>query len=55
VGNGIVSVLILIGGNIIVILLEGMVVGIQSLRLNYYEFFSKFFLTGRHEYKPMSL
>ncbi|MDD2703490.1 MAG: V-type ATPase 116kDa subunit family protein [Candidatus Omnitrophica bacterium] len=55
VGNGAVSVLVIVAGNIIVILLEGMVVGIQSLRLNYYEFFSRFFLTGRNEYKPMSL
>jgi V/A-type H+-transporting ATPase subunit I len=55
VGNGAASVLVILLGNIIVIILEGMVVGIQSLRLNYYEFFSKFFLTGKNEYKPMSL
>ncbi len=55
VGNGAASLFVIIAGNIIVIILEGMVVGIQSLRLNYYEFFSKFFLTGKYEYKPMSL
>lgn len=55
VGSGFISVLIIIGGNILVLLLEGMVVGIQSLRLNYYEFFSKFFLNGKNVYKPLSV
>jgi len=55
VGSGFVSLLIIIGGNILVLLLEGMVVGIQSLRLNYYEFFSKFFVSGKNVYKPLSV
>ncbi|MFA5319608.1 MAG: V-type ATPase 116kDa subunit family protein [Candidatus Omnitrophota bacterium] len=55
VGSGFVSLLIIIGGNILVLFLEGMVVGIQSLRLNYYEFFSKFFLNGKKVYKPLSV
>jgi V/A-type H+-transporting ATPase subunit I len=42
-------------GNILIILLEGLVVSIQSLRLNYYEFFSKFFIAGKYSYKPMSI
>lgn len=49
------SFLIVIFGNIFIILLEGMVVSIQSLRLNYYEFFSKFFMTGKKAYKPLSM
>ncbi|MCL1927398.1 MAG: V-type ATP synthase subunit I [Treponema sp.] len=38
-----ISLLILIAGNGIIILLEGMIVAIQVVRLQYYEFFSKFF------------
>ncbi|MFA4992088.1 MAG: V-type ATPase 116kDa subunit family protein [Candidatus Omnitrophota bacterium] len=49
------SFLVVILGNALIILLEGLVVTIQSLRLNYYEFFSKFFMTGKHEYKPLSI
>ncbi|MDR2073324.1 MAG: V-type ATP synthase subunit I [Spirochaetaceae bacterium] len=37
------SLLIMILGNAIIILLEGMIVTIQVIRLQYYEFFSKFF------------
>ncbi|MDD5354057.1 MAG: V-type ATPase 116kDa subunit family protein [bacterium] len=55
IGGGTVSWLIIILGNIFVILLEGLVVSIQSVRLNYYEFFSKFFVTGKKEYKPLTL
>ncbi|HOW42083.1 MAG TPA: V-type ATPase 116kDa subunit family protein [Candidatus Omnitrophota bacterium] len=47
--------LIIIGGNILVVCLEGLVVSIQSIRLNYYEFFSKFFIAGKQMYKPLSL
>lgn len=50
-----VSFLIVIIGNMIIIMLEGLVVGIQSLRLNYYEFFSKFFITGKKEYTPVNI
>jgi len=42
------SLFILILGNAIIILLEGMIVAIQVVRLQYYEFFSKFFTeTGK--------
>jgi V/A-type H+-transporting ATPase subunit I len=37
------ALLILIFGNGVIILLEGMIVAIQVIRLQYYEFFSKFF------------
>jgi V/A-type H+-transporting ATPase subunit I len=52
-GGGFYSILVLIFGNIFVIVLEGMVVGIQSLRLNYYEFFSRFFISGNKVYNPL--
>ncbi len=39
-------------GNAIVIVLEGMIVAIQVVRLQYYEFFSKFFSETGREFKP---
>lgn len=51
----ILSWLVILGGNILVVCLEGLVVSIQSVRLNYYEFFSKFFVAGKQVYKPLSL
>jgi vacuolar-type H+-ATPase subunit I/STV1 len=32
-----------------------MIVGIQTLRLEYYEFFSKFFTGGGKRYQPLAL
>jgi len=49
------SWVVIIFGNILVIALEGMVVTIQSIRLNYYEFFSKFFIGGKKVYKPLTV
>jgi len=40
-------------GNAIIIALEGMIVCIQSIRLEYYEFFSKFYSGGGEEYRPL--
>lgn len=51
----ILSILILIFGNILVIGLEGLTAGIQALRLNYYEFFTKFFSGFGEMYSPVSL
>jgi V/A-type H+-transporting ATPase subunit I len=45
--------LLIIVGNGVVIALEGLVAGIQALRLEYYEFFSKFFVGGGKEFKPL--
>ena len=39
-------------GNAVVIVLEGMIVAIQVIRLQYYEFFSKFFTETGKEFKP---
>ncbi len=47
--------LVVILGNLFVIGFEGMIVSIQTLRLEYYEFFSKFFSGGGLRYTPMSL
>ena len=44
---------VLIAGNAIVIVLEGMIVAIQVIRLQYYEFFSKFFSETGKEFIPV--
>lgn len=49
------SYLVLVAGNVLVILLEGLSAGIQSLRLNYYEFFSKYFSGSGRAYAPVTL
>lgn len=41
-------------GNIIVCALEGLVVGIQVLRLEYYELFSRFYSGSGREFKPFN-
>jgi V/A-type H+/Na+-transporting ATPase subunit I len=41
--------------NIFVIVLEGLIVFIQCMRLEYYEFFAKFFAGGGLEYKPLKM
>lgn len=53
--SGLMAVLILILGNVLVIGLEGLSAGIQALRLNYYEFFTKFFHGTGHLHTPISL
>jgi len=53
--GAVLSFLVVILGNILIIFLEGLVVTIQSLRLNYYEFFSKFFMAGKEAYKPVKM
>jgi V/A-type H+-transporting ATPase subunit I len=47
--------IVLAMGNLFVIGFEGMIVGIQTLRLEYYEFFSKFFSGGGLRYRPLTL
>jgi V/A-type H+-transporting ATPase subunit I len=47
-----ISILILIFGNSIIILLEGLIVAIQVVRLQYYEFFGKFFTEMGVEFSP---
>jgi len=42
-------------GNVLVMCLEGIMVFVQVLRLHYYEFFSKFFITQGRPFEPLSL
>jgi V/A-type H+-transporting ATPase subunit I len=53
--SGVGSIVIIILGNMLVIGLEGLCAGIQALRLNYYEFFTKFFQGTGVLYTPVSL
>jgi V/A-type H+-transporting ATPase subunit I len=46
------SIALLILGNVVVIALEGLIVFIQGLRLEYYEIFSKFYRGDGLPYKP---
>lgn len=39
-------------GNLVVIALEGLVVGIQVLRIQFYELFSRYYKSGGKEFKP---
>ena len=47
------SIFVQIFANLLIIGLEGLIVGIQCLRLEYYEMFSRFFKGGGKTYKPL--
>ena len=51
--KGVGSIVEIIIGNIIIIGLEGLIVGIQALRLEYYELFNRFFTGTGRPYKPL--
>jgi V/A-type H+-transporting ATPase subunit I len=51
-GGLVLSGLVLVLGNVLIIALEGLVVTIQALRLEYYEFFGKFFKGLGSKYQP---
>ncbi len=51
--GGVGSVFVHLFGNILIIGLEGMVVTIQVMRLEFYEFFGRFFKEGTAVYKPV--
>jgi len=53
--NIILKIIILFLGNILILTLEGLVVFIQGLRLQYYEMFSKYFNGDGIEYDPIKL
>lgn len=52
VESGHPNILVLILGNIFVAAMEGLIVGIQVLRLEYYEMFSRFYRGTGKEFKP---
>jgi len=55
VSNSAGSLLILIAGNIVIMVLEGVVIGIQILRLEFFEIFSKFYSGSGREFKPLNI
>ena len=46
------NLIVVIIGNLIVMGMEGLIVGIQVLRLQYYEFFSRFYKGDGREFVP---
>lgn len=53
--NSVGSIAVLVVGNIVIIGLEGLIVFIQGLRLEYYELFSKYYSGDGNEYSPVKL
>lgn len=51
-GQNLIAVII---GNVFVIALEGLLVGIQDMRLEFYEIFSRFFQGDGHPYEPVNI
>jgi V/A-type H+/Na+-transporting ATPase subunit I len=54
-GHGVGYWIVVALGNVFIIGFEGLIVGIQTMRLEYYEFFSKFFRGGGSTYEPLTL
>ncbi len=54
-GGTVGAAIAIVVGNVVIIALEGLIVSIQSIRLEYYEFFSKFYSGGGEEYRPLRL
>jgi len=52
-GNSALAVTVAIQGNIFIIALEGLIVFVQCIRLEYYEFFSKFFMEQGRKFQPL--
>ena len=55
IGGNLLSVVVIILGNVVAIVLEGIVAAVQALRLEYYEFFGKFFSGGGQPFAPFRL
>ncbi len=54
-GHGFFYWVTIVLGNLFIIGFEGLIVGIQTMRLSYYEFFSKFFTGGGMRFEPLTL
>jgi len=51
--SGFGGIIVVIIGNLLTIVLEGLIVGIQCLRLEYYEMFGRFYGGEGNEFKPV--
>lgn len=49
------SVAVIVLGNVIAIVLEGVIAAVQAMRLEYYEFFGKFFSGAGRPFRPLRL
>lgn len=54
-GGGVLGIILAVAGNIFVVLLEGVIVLAQDLRLHFYEFFSRFYDDGGVMFTPFKL
>lgn len=54
-GGSLASLLLIVLGNFFIILLEGIIVTVQAIRLEYYEFFGKFFDEDGAPYDPVKI
>lgn len=54
-GGAALATAVVIVGNVLALVLEGIVAAVQALRLEYYEFFGKFFSGEGRPFKPFSL
>jgi V/A-type H+-transporting ATPase subunit I len=55
VGGGVMGIALAVLGNVFVVLLEGIIVLAQDLRLHFYEWFSKFYEDGGVRFSPFKL
>lgn len=53
--GGVGSPIVVVIGNIFVMGMEGLIVGIQSLRLEFYEIFSRFYDGDGHSFEPVAV
>lgn len=54
-GEGVGKIIVLVVGNLFVTGFEGLIVGIQVLRLEFYELFSRFFKGGGKPFSPVTI
>jgi V/A-type H+/Na+-transporting ATPase subunit I len=54
-GGGLLAIAVIVVGNLFALVLEGIICAVQALRLEYYEFFGKFFFGGGQPFKPFRL
>ncbi|WP_353094923.1 V-type ATPase 116kDa subunit family protein [Tissierella praeacuta] len=55
IGTTVGNIIVLIIGNIVIIGMEGLIVFIQGLRLQYYELFSRYYKGEGKEFKPVNI
>jgi V/A-type H+-transporting ATPase subunit I len=54
-GPSFLSILVIVAGNLLAIALEGVIASLQALRLEFYEFFGKFFAGSGRPFQPFRL